>query len=156
MVAVEHRAMECRGSFDETHRALLAAVPELKPELSDMPVHGERERIATARRDWPKLWLFLLRDHGALTVADGLHIRATQYEIGNPLTAERMTRYVSAAAAYAPLRVVLLEDEKSRTRFEYDLPSSLFGQFGDDRVAAVGQELDAELEEVLQRAAGLP
>jgi hypothetical protein len=39
--------------------------------------------------------------------------------------------------------------------FEYDLPSSLFGQFGDNRVTAVGRELDMELEEALEVAAGL-
>ena len=38
---------------------------------------------------------------------------------------------------------------------EYDLPSSLFGQFGDNRVTAVGRELDMELEEALEVAAGL-
>ena len=72
-----------------------------------------------------------------------------QYEIGNPLTAERMTRRVLAAALYAPLRVVLYEDVSGRAIFEYDLPSSLFRQFGDERVARVGRELDAELEAVL-------
>jgi len=34
-----------------------------------------------------------------------LFSKAIQYEIGNPLTAERMTRHVLAAGLYAPLRV---------------------------------------------------
>jgi hypothetical protein len=38
--------------------------------------------------------------------------------------------------------------------FEYDRPSSLFGQFGDERVRQVGLDLDRELETVLLRAAG--
>ncbi len=75
-----------------------------------------------------------------------------QYEIGNPLTAERMTRHVLAAGLYAPLRVVLYEDESGKAIFEYDLPSSLFSQFGDEQVAQVGRELDAELEAALQSA----
>lgn len=99
--------------------------------------------------------LAVVRNHGELTAADGLHRKAMQYEIGNPLTAERMTRHVLAAGLYAPLRILLYEDEDGRARFEYDLPSTLFGQFGDDRVAAVGRELDAELEGVLEQAAGL-
>jgi hypothetical protein len=32
--------------------------------------------------------------------------KAVQYEIGNPLTATRMTRHRMAAALYAPLRVL--------------------------------------------------
>jgi uncharacterized protein (DUF302 family) len=59
---------------------------------------------------------------------------ALQYEIGNPLTATRMTRHVPAAALYAQLRVVLYERQHGRTVFEYDLPSSQFDQYGDERV----------------------
>ena len=38
--------------------------------------------------------------------------------------------------------------------FEYDKPSSLFGQFGDERVTEVGRYLDETLEAALLRAAG--
>ena len=76
-----------------------------------------------------------------------------QYEIGNPLTASKMTRYALPAALYAPLRVVLFEDEQGRGVFEYDRPSSFFGQFGDERVTAVGRYLDAALETALRNAA---
>jgi hypothetical protein len=37
--------------------------------------------------------------------------------------------------------------------FEYDQPSSFFGQFGDERVTEVGRYLDATLETVLRNAA---
>ena len=153
-LSVEHRALQCARSFDEVHRALIDSVPALKPEVSEMLVRGEREKVAVARREWPKLWLFLVRNHGELTAADGLTSKAMQYEIGNPLTAERMTRHALAAGLYAPLRVILYEDESGKAIFEYDLPSSLFGQFGDERITQVGRELDAELETVLQAASG--
>jgi uncharacterized protein (DUF302 family) len=122
--------------------------------VSEILVGGDKEKVAIARRDWPKLWLFLVRNHGELTVADGQTSKAMQYEIGNPLTAERMTRHALGAALYAPLRVVLYQDDSGKAIFEYDLPSSLFGQFGDERVTKVGRELDAELETVLQAASG--
>ena len=67
-------------------------------------------------------------------------------------TAERMTRHVFGAGLYAPLRVLLYEEPEG-VFFEYDLPSSLFGQFGDGRVKAVGRELDVELEKALRAAA---
>ena len=76
-----------------------------------------------------------------------------QYDIGNPLTASRMTRHQLGAALYAPLRVALFEDEQGRGIFEYDKPSSYFGQYGDDRVTEVGRYLDAALEAVLRNAA---
>jgi hypothetical protein len=37
--------------------------------------------------------------------------------------------------------------------FEYDLPSSLFGQFGDSEVTQVGRELDTELQALLRSVA---
>jgi uncharacterized protein (DUF302 family) len=80
--------------------------------------------------------------------------KTVQYEIGNPLTATEMTRHQLPTALYAPLRVLLYENEAGRAVFEYDRPSSLFGQFGDERVTAVGRELDAKLESVLVKAAG--
>ena len=153
-LAVEHRALQCARPFDEVHRALIDSIPALRPEVSEILVRREKEKVAVARRDWPKLWLFLVRNHGELTAVDGRNFKGMQYEIGNPLTAERMTRYALAAGLYAPLRVMLYEDESGKAIFEYDLPSSLFAQFGDERVTQVGRELDAELETVLQAASG--
>jgi uncharacterized protein (DUF302 family) len=149
MLSVEHRILRCMHTFEQVHETLIRTVPALDPALGEMLARGEREKVEAARRDLSKLWIFSIRDHGSLTAADGQKSKAMQYEIGNPLTAERMTRYRLAAALYAPLRIVLYEDEKGQAVFEYDLPSSFFGQFGDDRVTAVGVELDAELESVL-------
>ena len=62
-----------------------------------------------------------------------------------------MTRHRLAAGLYAPLRVILYEAGGSI--FEYDRPSSFFGQYNDERVAEVGRHLDTALEAVLHRAA---
>jgi hypothetical protein len=153
-VSVEHRFLECSRSFEEVHRAVIDLVPALKPEVSEILIRGDKDKVAIARRDWPKLWLFLARNHGGLVAADGQNAKAVQYEIGNPLTAERMTRHVLAAGLYAPLRILLYEDEAGKAIFEYDLPSSLFSQFGDEEVTQVGRELDAELESTLLAASG--
>jgi hypothetical protein len=64
-----------------------------------------------------------------------------------------MTRHQLPAALYAPLRVVLFEDEQGRGIFEYDRPWSFFSQYGDERVTEVGRYLDATLEAVLRNAA---
>jgi hypothetical protein len=59
----------------------------------------------------------------------------------------------SPAALYAPLRVVLFEDEQGRGVFEYDKPSSFFAQYGDERVTEEGRHSDADLEAALRNAA---
>jgi hypothetical protein len=64
-----------------------------------------------------------------------------------------MTRLQLPAALYAPLRILLYENAQGHAAFEYDKPSSLFGQFGDEQVTMVARELDQSLERVLRHAA---
>jgi uncharacterized protein (DUF302 family) len=152
-VVIEHIRISTELSFAEVRRKLEAAVPTLDPGIADALRHGDQERAKDYEENGPKLSIFETRDHGALLQIAGGKRNALQYEIGNPLTASKMTRHQLPAALYAPLRVVLFEDEQGRGVFEYDKPSSFFGQFGDDRVAAVGRYLDATLEAILRAAA---
>jgi hypothetical protein len=88
---------------------------------------------------------------GALLQIAGRARNARQYDIGNPITA--MTRHQLAAAQYAPVRVVLYENEAGHAVFEYVQPSSMFGQFDDEQVSVVARGLDAALARVLVGAA---
>jgi hypothetical protein len=114
---------------------------------------GLTDRLKQRLEAAPELSIFLTRDHGMLLGIYGSPRHAVQYEIGNPLTASTMTRYKLAAANYAPLRAVVFEIDGGGTRIEYDLPSSLFGQFGDERVTEVGRGLDIALKRALCTAA---
>ncbi len=153
-LAVEHIVIYSPRSFDEVRRKLEDSVPLLDPALLDALTGGDRDIAQAYGATGPELSIFLVRDHGALLQITGHARNALQYEIGNPLTASRITRHKLAGALYAPLRIVLYEDDLGRGVFEYDRPSSLFGQFGDDQVTAVGHELDQELERALLDAAG--
>ena len=90
--------------------------------------------------------LFATHDHGSLLGMVGPRRKALQYILGNPLFAVQMTRHAIAASLYAPLRVLLYEDDEGASCIEYDRPSSLFGQFGDDRIGQVAASLDQKLE----------
>ena len=153
-IPVEHVAIEATKPFEAVRAALEAMVPPLDPAVPEALRRGDVVRANEALYRGPELAIFGARDHGGLLRTAGLSRKAMQYEIGNPLTASRMTQHRLPAALYAPLRVLLYENETGRAVFEYDLPSSLFGQFGDERVTAVGRELDAKLERVLVEAAG--
>ncbi|MBV8611861.1 MAG: DUF302 domain-containing protein [Singulisphaera sp.] len=59
-----------------------------------------------------------------------------------------MTQHAVGASLYAPLRVLLYEADDGTTCVEYDRPSSLFAQFGDDRVAWMAAALDQKLEDL--------
>jgi len=94
---------------------------------------------ASARRKLegvPELWIFDRRDHGGLLQITGEPRKAVQYDIGNPLTASRMTQHQLPAALAAPLRVVLYENRAGGATFECDRTLSLFGQFGEERATS--------------------
>jgi uncharacterized protein (DUF302 family) len=96
--------------------------------------------------------LFATHDHGSLLGMVGPRRKALQYILGNPLFAVQMTRHAIAASLYAPLRVLLYEDDEGASCIEYDRPSSIFGQFGDDRIGQVAASLDQKLESLAATA----
>jgi uncharacterized protein (DUF302 family) len=98
--------------------------------------------------------LFGTSDHGSLLRLAGQMRKAVQYVVGNPLLALTMTQHDIRASLYAPLRVLLYEDERGRSCVEYDKPSSLFGQFGNAEVTAVAAMLDRKLEALVAMAIG--
>jgi uncharacterized protein (DUF302 family) len=96
--------------------------------------------------------LFTTHNHGALLRLVGRPRKAVQYIVGNPLFAIEMTQHALGASLYAPLRVLLYETEDGKTCIEYDRPSSLFGQFGDDRVDRMAASLDQKLAALAETA----
>ena len=119
-INVTHVVIESTKPFANVRAFLEAVMP---------PIDSQRSEA------WPGLVIVLKREHGA----------AVQYEISHVHTDFPIMRYNLAAALYAPLRVVLYENEDGGSRFEYDLPSSLLDQFGDDRITEVGRALDEAL-----------
>ncbi|HEY1376481.1 MAG TPA: DUF302 domain-containing protein [Gemmataceae bacterium] len=96
--------------------------------------------------------LFATHDHGALLRLAGQKHKVVQYVVGNPLFALQMTRHDIRASLYAPLRVLVYENEQGKTCVEYDRPSSLFGQFGNDRISPTAAMLDKKLEALVATA----
>ena len=153
-VDVIHVVVESTKPFAAVHAALESSVPQLDPEIAVLVANGVTDRLKQRLDAGAELSIFSEFNHGALLGIYGQQRSAVQYLIGNPLTASTMTRYRVAAGLYAPLRVILYETDDGGSRFEYDLPSSLFGQFGDDRITEVAQGLDTALSKALSSAAG--
>ena len=130
-IAVEHIKISSERSFAEVRRRLEGTLPKLDASIAETLRSGDQKRATEYEKSGPKLSIFEERDHGSLLETFGRRRKALQYEIGNPLTASKMTRYRLSAALYAPLRAVLYEDEQGKGVFEYDKPSSFFGQYGD-------------------------
>jgi len=156
-VQVLHRAIVVGANYKRFTSALEAVLGRFSNDVQEDIVsrpHIAEQRIAAMAGE-QGLTIFAIFDHGAALNMVGAPRNAKQYLIGNPLTAMQMTRRDLRAALYAPLRVLVYEDADRRTVVEYDQPSSLFGQFGNSEVTAVGVSLDQKLEAVIRRGAEL-
>jgi hypothetical protein len=105
-ITVEHIRIASELSFAEVRRKLEGTVPKLDTGIVEALHGGDQERAKDYEENGPKLSIFGERDHGSLLQIAGGRRNALQYDIGNPLTASKMTRHQLPAALYAPLRVV--------------------------------------------------
>ena len=92
---------------------------------------------------------------GRCCVSPAKRGRRSSIVVGNPLFALQMTQHDIRASLYAPLRVLIYENEEGKTCVEYDKPSSLFGQFGNPEVTDVAIMLDGKLEQLVAKADAL-
>lgn len=155
-INVDHMQLVTAKPFNEVTKAI-----ELQLGTFDYSVQNELSEnrdFPTAKAKFEKmegssgLMMFSVLDHGALLENSHKTQKATQYVLGNPLIALQMTQHDIRAALYAPLRILVYENDKKKTCIEYDKPSSLFGQFGNTEVTRVARELDQKLENLLAKA----
>jgi uncharacterized protein (DUF302 family) len=153
-LTVQHIRIVSDQSFADVRQNLKTELPKLDVSIFKALREGDQSRVADYEKNGPALSIFLERDHVALLQITGQPREAVRYEIGNPVTATKMIPHQLAAALYAPLRVVLYENERGNGVFEYDKPSSQFGQYGEADVTEVARRLDASIEGALRKAAG--
>ena len=155
-MTIEHIHVEADKPFGEVTAALEARMGKFDPAVYEELRSGADPEAVRARLEGMAgssgFMLFRTSDHGALLRLAGQTKKAVQYLLGNPLFAVRMTQHDIRAALYAPLRVLVYEDDGGKTCVEYDKPSSLFGQFGNAVVTAVATVLDRKLEELVAEA----
>lgn len=153
-VEVRHVSLKVDAGFEEFTRNLESALGRFDDsfysDIESAPLMV-RERLEKAAGE-EGLMLFTVRDHGKLLNIEGTPRKARQYVVGNPLVAVTMTRYDIRAGLYAPLRLLVYEDDGGATRVEFDRPSSLFGQFDNPEVTAVARSLDKKLENLILKA----
>ncbi|MDR6391432.1 DUF302 domain-containing protein [Paraburkholderia phenoliruptrix] len=152
-IPIDHVTIRSLKPFEDVRARLEALAPRIDDGIFTLLRYGESTRALRELEACPPLTIFGQRDHGALLAIAGLTRRSIQYDIGNPLTASKMTRHQLSAGLYAPIRVLLREDGDDVVGFEYDRPASVFGQFGSEEVNAVAEQLDRDLRALLEAAA---
>ncbi|MEH2003077.1 MAG: DUF302 domain-containing protein [Nostoc sp.] len=153
IIDMNHQMVKVASDFDNFTRNLEASLIRLDSatmqkigtEPAAFEVHlkqmgGEEDLI-----------LFDMQNHGQLLTLVDAPKKAKQYVIGNPLIAVQMTQHDIRAALYAPLRLLVYEAADQSVYVEYDLPSSLFGQFGNAEVTKVAESLDLKLVNLIAK-----
>ncbi len=157
-ITVDHVRLTTDRPFGDVTTAFERQLGRFEPGVyqaltAGADAEGARARIE-AMAGSSDFMLFARHDHGSLLRLASQKRKAIQYVVGNPLFALQMTQHDIWASLYAPLRVLIYEDEQGRTCVEYDSPSSLFGQFGDDRISPTAAMLDRKLEALVAAAIG--
>jgi len=149
-LVVDHVSLVTDKPFEDAARDFEQQLGRLDQKvassLTSMANTEEAKRKIDAMAGPSGLMLFGTTDHGSLLHLAGQKRKAVQYVVGNPLVALQMTQHDIRASLYAPLRVLIYENEAGKTCVEYDKPSSLFSQFGNAEVTAVARMLDLKLE----------
>jgi Domain of unknown function DUF302 len=140
-------------SFDQFRQRFEAAVPAFDPQRSADFVRRNvswNEIVADAASLAPHGFIQYWRSDNAPLMSLAGHIRGnTSYLMGNHTIAERMLRCAAGVMLYAPLRVLLYEDDDKSAHFVIDQPSTVFSSFDDAAIAAVGVDLDQKLAALL-------
>jgi uncharacterized protein (DUF302 family) len=147
---VVHVLVVTDRAFEEVAKGIERQLGRFDPEVDDLLATGGDPEAARARLEATVgssgFMLFGKRRHGSMLRIVGAERKAVQYVVGNPLFAVQMTRHDIRTSLYAPLQVLLYEDDEGKTCLEYDRSSTLFGQFGNAKVTAVATMLDQKLE----------
>ena len=155
-ITVEHIQVVAVKPFDRVTKGFEQQLGQFNEETYKSLAAGEDVAKARAKLEamvGPSgFMLFTTSDHGSLLRLVGQEKKAIQYLVGNPLFAIQMTQHDIKASLYAPLRVLIYENEQGKTCLEYDRPSSLFGQFGNANVTDVATMLDRKLEQLVATA----
>jgi uncharacterized protein (DUF302 family) len=153
---VDHVRITTDRAFEDVTTAFERRLGRFDPDVLKALAAGEDAEGIRARIEsmaGPSgFMLFSANDHGGLLRLAGQKRKAVQYVVGNPLFALQMTQHDIRASLYAPLRVLIYEADDGKTCIEYDRPSSLFGQFGDERVDSMAASLDQKLEDLAATA----
>jgi uncharacterized protein (DUF302 family) len=136
-------------NFDELVDALLSDVGEKPVMIDDIAINFESWDAYQEKVDsyvGPSgFMLFGLLNHGGWIKKVGIERKALRVIIGNPLIAITMLRHDVTAGLFAPVELLLVEEDNCRSSLIYVQPSSLMVVETNPPLLAAARELDAKL-----------
>jgi uncharacterized protein (DUF302 family) len=141
---------DSKRRFDEVVKALLADVGEKPLMIDDLPAKFESWESYKAEVEshvGPSGFiLFAALNHGAWIKKVDIHKKALRLVIGNPLLAITMLRHDLTAGLFAPVELIVIEENQDRSSLTYVKPSSLMVVETNEPLLAAAEELDTKLQ----------
>lgn len=92
-------------------------------------------------------------DHGKILSMTGLKLKARLFMVGSPTVGKELFTENYGVGLYVPIRLYVYTDASGKTFLEYDKPSSLLGQFGNQKIGMVSKMLDEKIGGLAMMAA---
>jgi uncharacterized protein (DUF302 family) len=151
-----------RFDSDKTYSELVAG---LLADVGDEPV--PIDDIAKTCQSWTSykehveshagpsgFMLFGLFDHGGWIKKAGIDRKVLRVIIGNPLIAITMLRHDVTAGLFAPVELLIVEQDDGHSSLIYVKPSSLMVVEHNPALRAAAEELDAKLAALAAKVTG--
>ena len=149
---------ESRKPFDELVFALRADVGETPLMIDELPARFESWESYKAEVEshvGPSGFiLFAVMDHGAWLRKVQIRKKVLRVVIGNPLLAITMLRHDLTAGLFAPVELILIEEDGDQSSLTYVRPSSLMVVEKNEPLLAAAKELDAKLQALAVKVTG--
>ncbi len=160
-ITIEHIVVTSDRSYDQVVEALETQLgrradwEHLTQTL--ISIHATFEQavqIAEQQLGTSGFTIFSKVEAGVLLTLSGKPTRATQYAIGNPLLAIQIIEHAPEASLYAPLRLVVYENQVGKAVVAYERFTSQLAQYPHLEIAAVAQLVEHKLEALVAQATG--
>ena len=145
-------------TYEEAVAALFSEIGEAPESITDLPTafFQDWESFAaeiTRHLGSSGFMLFHLIDHGEWLATAGINRKALRAILGNPLIAITMLRHDLTAGLFAPVELLLLEEDDNRSSLTYIKPSSLMVVEDNPPLQAAAQALDEKLAALAAKVA---
>ena len=154
--------VESTRSFEEVLLNLQKVVgkttiPQGSPqEQGEVPTREQFEQAIQSQVGESDFTLFFAMDYGQWLPLFGIQRKVMRWILGNPLIAITMIQHDIMASLFAPVELLLVENESGEgSTVIYDLPSSLMVIEPNPALLAAARVLDQKLEKLVSRVAGV-
>jgi uncharacterized protein (DUF302 family) len=146
---------ESNKSFDEVVSSLLADVGDKPLLINDVAASSESwdeyKKEMESHVGPSGFSLFATIDHGAWIKKVGIQRKVLRLIIGNPTIAITMLRHDLTAGLFAPVELILVEEDDGHCSLTYVRPSSLMVVEKNDALLSAARQLDSKLQALAEK-----